>query len=61
MFQVKQVRKLRWSVAFVTLENCDLISLLTLVPPGQCAVKQPLTKQVRKYMDDALFQFYKIF
>ena len=37
----KQVRKLRWSVAFVILQNCDLV---TSVPPGQCAAKQPLTK-----------------
>ena len=42
---IKQVRKLRWSVAFVILQNFDLLShLVTLVPPGQCAAKQPLTK-----------------
>ena len=38
---IKQVRKLRWSVAFVILQNCDS---MTLVPQGQCAAKQPLTK-----------------
>ena len=32
-------------MAFVILQNCDLLTqLVTLVPPGQCAAKQPLTK-----------------
>ena len=34
-------------MAFVILQNCDsLTQLVTLVPPGQCAAKQPLTKTV---------------
>ena len=34
---MKQVRKLRWSVAFVILENCDSINqLVTFLFQGQC-------------------------
>ena len=44
-------------MAFVILENCDLLTqLVTLVPPGQCAAKQPLTKTHRSLNSDFLLQ-----
>ena len=46
--KVKQVRKLRWSVTFVISQNIqslnDSMTQLILCFKGQCAAKQPLTK-----------------